>query len=232
MDEPAGTGDRGGGGRRTDGSPLTGGTDWARWHAPYADPDSPLSARLAVVRQQVSDALDRAPAGPLRLLRLCAGQGSDVLPVLATHDRGADVTARLVELDPRNAAVARASAGPGTTVVEGDAGTTDACVGSAPADVLLLCGIFGNVDTADVERTLREVPSLLVEGGTVIWTRHRRAPDLTPGIRQELRLRGVAEVAFVAEQGEGWAVGAGVLRGPGRPLVAGRRLFTFSRGPC
>ena len=49
-------------------------TDWAAWHAPYDDPGSPLSQRLGVVRAQVALALDRAPAGPVRLLSLCAGQ--------------------------------------------------------------------------------------------------------------------------------------------------------------
>ena len=50
-------------------------TDWQLWHSPYDDPTSALSARLSVVQEQLSLALDRAPAGPLRLLSLCAGEG-------------------------------------------------------------------------------------------------------------------------------------------------------------
>jgi hypothetical protein len=74
-------------------------TDWQLWHTPYDDRTSALSARLSVVQEQLSRALDRAPSGPLRLLSLCSGQGRDVLPVLAQHPRGRDVTGRLVELD-------------------------------------------------------------------------------------------------------------------------------------
>jgi len=206
-------------------------TDWVDWHTPYDDPDSPLSARLRAVRAEVAAALDRAPAGPLRLLSLCAGQGRDVLPLLREHPRGPDVRARLVEADGVNVAAARAAAGPEVEVVEGDAGTTDACAGAVPADVLLLCGIFGNVGDADVRRTLLALPMLLAPGGTVLWTRSRHAPDLTPTMRGWQAEVGVEQVAFVAEPGQGWSVGAGVLRGPAQPLVPGQRLFTFTTRP-
>ena len=206
-------------------------TDWVGWHAPYDDPSSPLSARLHAVRGEVAAALDRAPAGPLRLLSLCAGQGRDVLPLLREHPRGPDVRARLVEADADNVMAARAQAGSEVDVVHGDAGTTDACAGTVPADVLLLCGIFGNVEDADVRRTLHALPTLLAPGGTVLWTRSRHAPDLTPAMRTWQAEAGVEEVAFVTEPGYGWSVGAGVLRGPARPLVPGQQLFTFTRRP-
>lgn len=38
---------------------------------------------------------------------MCAGQGRDLIDVLSGHPRRAEVTARLVELEPRNAAAAR-----------------------------------------------------------------------------------------------------------------------------
>ena len=206
-------------------------TDWQRWHAPYDDPDSPLSARLRAVQDQVALALDRAAPGPVRLLSLCAGQGRDVVPVLAAHPRGRDVVGRLVELDPGNVEHAWRTAPAGLEVVQADAGTTAAAQGAVPADVLLLCGIFGNVDDEDVERTVRAVPTLLAPGGTVLWTRHRSAPDLTPAIHGWLKEAGVEQTAFVSEGGAGWAVGAGVLRGPAQPLGEPRRLFSFSRRP-
>jgi hypothetical protein len=201
--------------------------DWRTWHAQYDDPASPLSQRRAAVQQQIVLALDRAAPGPLRLLSLCAGQGGDVLPVLATHARGRDVRGRLVELDPELAAAARAAAPPSIEVLTADAGATAACVGAAPADVLLLCGIFGNVPDEDVARTVAAVPSLLATDGTVVWTRHRRPPDLTPQVRAWFADAGVAETAFVTAPGPAWAVGAGVLRAPCVPLDGDRRLFTF-----
>ena len=206
-------------------------TDWAAWHAPYDDPGSPLSQRLGAVREQVARALDRAPAGPVRLLSLCAGRGLDVLPLLPVHPRGADVRGRLVELDPRNVEAARAHAPAGVEVVEADAGSTDAAVGAAPADLLLLCGIFGNVADADVERTLAAVPQLCVRGATVVWTRSTHAPDLTPAVRRWAAQAGVVETAFVTEGPEGWSVGAGTFDGEPQPLEPGRRLFTFTTRP-
>jgi hypothetical protein len=206
-------------------------TDWAAWHEPYDDPQSPLAQRLKEVRRQVSAALDRAPAGPVRLLSLCAGRGLDVLPLLATHPRGHDVRGRLVELDPTNAAAARDHAPPGVEVVEGDAGTTDFCVGAAPSDLLLLCGIFGNVDDDDVRRTVLAVPQLCAPGATVIWTRSTHAPDLTPSVRAWFTKAGVAETSFVVERPGGWSVGAGMFTGASQPLQTGTRLFTFTTRP-
>jgi hypothetical protein len=201
--------------------------DWRSWHAEYDDPASPMVQRLAAVQQQVALALDRAAPGRLGLLSLCAGQGRDVLPVLAGHPRGGEVHGRLVELDPQLAAAARAAAPPPIQVLTADAGTTEAYGDDVPVDLLLLCGIFGNVTDGDVERTVAAVPSLLATGGTVIWTRHRRPPDLTPRIRAWFAAAGVAETAFVAAPGEGWSVGAGVLRAPSAPLRGIRRLFAF-----
>jgi hypothetical protein len=76
--------------------------DWYDWHAPYGDPSSGLSLRLSWVQERIWAALDEAPPGPIRLISMCAGQGHDVLGALPGHPRRGDVTARLVELDPRN----------------------------------------------------------------------------------------------------------------------------------
>ena len=78
----------------------TPGRDWHAWHDAYDDPGSSLAQRLRVVQARIAATLDAAPPGPLRALSMCAGQGRDLIPVLASHPRGRDVTARLVELDP------------------------------------------------------------------------------------------------------------------------------------
>ena len=84
---------------------------------------------------------------------MCAGQGRDLIDVLGGHPRRAEVTARLVELDPRIAAAARqraAAAGLSLVdVVTGDAGLAGAYAGLAPADLVLACGVFGNI-TAEI----------------------------------------------------------------------------------
>src|SRR5437870_2967917 len=86
---------------------MTESRDWKTWFAKYDDPTSPLRSRLVVVREGIRRALDEAAPGPVRILYLCAGEGRDVVPVVAEHPRRADVTARLIEFDPEIADVAR-----------------------------------------------------------------------------------------------------------------------------
>jgi hypothetical protein len=205
---------------------------WQRWHDDYADPGSVLSRRLAAVVARLRTAIDEAPAGPVRLVSACAGEGRDVVGALAGHPRAGDVSGRLVELDPANAAVAAASltsAGlDGLEVAVADAGRTDAYVGAVPADIVLLCGIFGNVPDVDIENTVRLTPMLCAPGATVLWTRHRRAPDLTPAIQRWFDDSGFEEVAFDSGGEGSYALGVARLVGQPLPLDPGRVLFSFS----
>ena len=204
--------------------------DWYAWHRDYDQPESALARRLAEVRQRVAEALDAAPPGPLRALSLCAGQGRDLIPALAAHPRGADVTARLVELDPRNADLARRAAADagltGVQVVTGDAALTDGYADLAPADLVLVCGIFGNITDDDIRATVRHCASLCATGGMVLWTRHRREPDLVPVICEWFAEEGFEPVA-VGSPADGVGVGAHRFTGTPRPLVPGARMFTF-----
>lgn len=207
--------------------------DWHAWHGGYDLPASSLAQRLDVVQERIRLALDGCPAGPLRLVSLCAGQGRDVLGVLPDHPRRDDVTARLVELDPRNAAVAREAARdaglPGVEVVEGDAALTDNYAGLVPADIVLVCGVFGNVSDEDIERTCGYCTQLCRTGGTLVWTRGRGpSPDRVPMICGWLESRGFERV-WVSGRDVGY--GVGVHRFAGRPesLASGESMFTFVR---
>jgi len=213
--------------------------DWVAWHENYDDPTSPLAVRLALVQGHLADALTSAPAGPVRLLSLCAGQGHDVLGTLPGHPRRRDVTAVLVEANPQNAATARrhaADAGlaEAVDVREGDAGLVATFADALPADILLLCGIFGNVSDADIRRTATAAAGMCAQSATVIWTRHRREPDLTPAIRCWFADAGFDEIAFEAPAtGTLTGVGVGRLRpdtarAAGAHAPDGRRLFTFT----
>src|SRR5262249_52969254 len=152
------------------------------------------------------------------------GQGRDLIGALAGHRRRTDVTARLVELDPRNTEVARelarAAGIEGVEIVTGDASTTSAYEGSVPAAVHLACGIFGNATEADVHNTIGQLPCLSAPGATVVWTRHRRPPDLTLEIRQWFTQSGFEEVSFEGFPGRMASVGVHRLvddPGPFRP---------------
>ena len=208
--------------------------DWVVWHEGYDDPSSPLSVRLRLVRGHLARALDRAPPGPVRLVSLCAGQGHDVLGVLPGHPRSRDVTAVLVEADPHNVDQARrraAEAGLSQVEVrEADASRVDSFADALPADVLLLCGIFGNVRPKDIRRTVEASPALCAPGATVLWTRHRRDPDLTPRIRRWFAASGFEEIAFdTPDTGTGTSVGVGRLTAPPGTDLPSEPLFTFRR---
>ncbi|MEU5884845.1 class I SAM-dependent methyltransferase family protein [Spirillospora sp. NPDC047279] len=207
------------------------GRDWAAWHGSYDDPASALARRLHTVRQRVGEVLDRAPQGPVIAVSLCAGQGRDLLDVLARHPRRDDVAARLVELDERNVRLARAMIDAADLVnveaVAGDASRTDAYAGAVPADLVLVCGVFGNLADADVERTISLLPQLCAEGAHVVWTRNRQPPDLTPHVRRWFEKHGFEQVWSSPPGESAYSVGVHRYLGEPVPLERGVRLFTF-----
>jgi hypothetical protein len=204
--------------------------DWAQWHAGYDVPGSKLSRRLRIVQEQIRAAFDAMPAGPRTAISLCAGQGRDIIEVLTDHPRRADVRARLVELDPRNVAMARAAAASaGLTQVEivaGDAGLIEHYLPMTPADVVVVCGVFGNLTEPDVERTVDACGALCARDGTVIWTRHRGEPDRVPAVCHRFEQRGF-ERLFLTPPALGFSVGAHRHRRAPAPPPPDPRLFTF-----
>jgi len=152
--------------------------------------------------------------------------------VLTGHPRRDDVRARLVELDERNVAVARRAAHAaglhGVEVLQADAGITDACAGAVPAQIVVACGIFGNISDSDIQATVAALPSLCAPGALVLWTRHRRPPDLTPAIRSWFGDAGFREEAFDASPDGFMSVGAHRFEGEPAVLALGQRLFTFA----
>lgn len=206
-------------------------TDWHAWHDRYVDPDSSLSRRLAVVRRRIDEALSRG--GVETVLSLCAGDGRDVIPVLATRAVGERPQVTLVELDRVLAESARqraAQVAVDVTVIAGDAGLRRTWGDVPPVDLLLLCGIFGNISHDDIRTTIQSVPALLHDGGTVIWTRGNRGDgvDLRPQVRQWFADAGFEEVGYDEE-----AIGYGVAvhRRTDQAPLAGvpERLFSFVR---
>jgi hypothetical protein len=212
------------------------GRDWVEWHRHYDVPGSSLAVRLGLVQRHITHALDEAPAGEIRIVSMCAGQGRDVIGAVRDHPRRADVRARLVELDPRNAVIARELADAAdlgfVETVTGDASVSDAYIGAVPARVVLACGIFGNISDEDIHRCVRLLPMLCEPNATVVWTRHRRPPDLTPLIRQwfsdagfsELEWDGPADLPYVSVGAARWPGEGGVVR-------AGVGFFRFLHGP-
>jgi hypothetical protein len=204
--------------------------DWHAWHGAYDAPDSHLTRRLSTVRERIRSFLDAAAPGPVRAVSVCAGQGLDLIGALADHPRRADVSARLVELDPRNTEAARAAVAElgldGVEVVTGDASLTDAYAGAVPADLVLVVGVFGNVTVADIERTVDHLDQLCAPGGTVIWSRNRKEPDVFPTVCRRLEERGFERV-WLSDPAARQGIGVHRFTGEPRPLEEGVRLFTF-----
>lgn len=204
---------------------------WIEWHAQYDDPASPRSRRLRAVQRQLNAALDVAPAGPIALISMCAGQGRDVLPVLADHRRGRDVRALLVEKSPELVGDARAAVVrgglEGVEIVEGDASLTSVYAGAVPADVVLACGVFGSITEDEIETTIGELPHLCATGATAIWTKEGNQPDLRSWVRDAFTAVGFEEVAYDTEEGTVFGVGSARWNAPPLPFRAGRQMFAF-----
>jgi hypothetical protein len=204
--------------------------EWLEWHRSYVD-DPSMAERLRVVQDRIREALDSRPPGPIRVISACAGDGRDLLGVLHGHPRAHDVMARLVELTPELAEAGRERASRegflGVEFKEGDASNTNAYAGAVPADVVLMCGVFGNLSDADVRETIRHLPELCARGATVIWTRGRFEPDLTPNIRSWFAEAGFTELSFVTVAGSTKSVGAHRLTTAPKRFRPGVRLFTF-----
>ncbi len=204
--------------------------EWVEWHRGYGA-GLPRAGRLAAVQRMIGELFDRAPPGPIRVVSLCAGDGRDLLGVLATHPRAPDVEGRLIDLEPAlveegRRAISRLPVR-NLEFVEGDAALADSYTGCAPADLVLACGIFGNLSDEEVHRTVRHLPALCTRQGSVIWTRGRFAPDLTPRIRTWFEEAGFEEREFFAVPESTASVGHDVLlREPASRTWEGR-LFTF-----
>ncbi len=207
-------------------------TDWSKWHDAYATPDSGLPDRLAAVREHIERHLNATAPDPVRVVSACAGDGRDLLGVLTSRADADRVSALLVEYDPELVARARQSADAlpaQVEVLQADAARSDVYAHAVPADLVLLCGIFGNISDADVRATIEAAPELCAQGAEVVWTRHRHHPDLTPSIQAWFAEAGFEEVAFVAPEEEYWSVGVHRLVTEPRSLQPGRHWFTFFR---
>jgi len=154
---------------------------WYAWHAPYDQLYSAETDRLEQVQEAITACLDRARPGPLRAVSACSGQSRDLLPLLINHPRGHDVDALMIELDPLNASFLHGALGStALTRVEvrvADAGDAASYAGRLPADLLLLCGVFANIDLSAARRTIGRLDELVAPGGAVVWTTYGASID-------------------------------------------------------
>ncbi|MGI8879145.1 MAG: class I SAM-dependent methyltransferase [Jatrophihabitans sp.] len=211
--------------------------DWQEWHQSYQDNASSFSRRLAIIQSHIDTWLDtEAPAQPV-VLSICAGDGRDLLQVLADREDRDRVSGVLIEWDGRLSSQAQdqiAAAGLHRIEVRcSDAGAVSAYTGALPADLVILAGVFGNISDADVRKVIRQLPAMCRPGARVIWTRHRNPPDLTGAIRGWLLAEHFAEKSFTAPEDAVFSVGVADYVGPPVPWDPPNILFSsVSYGDC
>jgi hypothetical protein len=208
------------------------GTDWMAWHHHYDDPGSRASRRLRLLQERIRVVLDRAPVGPIQVIVPCAGQGRDLLGVLADHPRRDDVAATLVEMDLRNVGLARAFAQhlelSGITVVQADAGRSASYVDAVPASVIVLAGFFDYVSVEDLDLLVESLPQLCAPDATAIWVRRVVADVHSPAsIRARFDAAGFHPIDTGLIEDAVVHVGVERLTDTPQPFRAGERLFTF-----
>jgi hypothetical protein len=189
--------------------------------------------RTELVHHHIRAFLDSRAPGSVRIVSMWAGQGRELLPVLAGHPRRSDVHTRLVERDPLSVAAACETVSElrldwQVDVVCADAGLTDAYAGAVPADLVLLCGVFGSLGAAGIRTAIDGLPQLCGRRATVVWTHERRPDDPTPSIRGWFSDAGFQEDAFESSATEASWVGVQRFTGEPQPLGRGVRLFTLN----
>ena len=210
--------------------------DYLAWHELYDDPGSSLPRRLALVREVLRAELDARP-GRVRVVSVCAGDGRDILGVLAEREDAARVSVTLVEVLPELVEWARSAAADVDADVEvlaADARCSDTYVSLAtmPADVVLLVGVLGNISDADVAATVAAMPCLCASEATLVWSRGRSlegTDDFVTPVREAFSAAGFAEVSIRPFGVEDDRTTLGVVRFDGTPveLRPDERWFTF-----
>jgi hypothetical protein len=204
-------------------------TSWESWHHAYDDPDSSLSHRLRIVQREIASWLDATAPNLVHVVSLCAGDGRDLLEVLTQRDDAGRVSATLMELDPSLSSRARAAAGQwrGIELRTADAGDPGSYAGVPPADLVLLCGVLGNISDDDVRHTIQVLSAMCGKSARVIWTRTRRPPDLTPSVRTWFADNGFRECGFYPLAASNASVGVHDLVDRRSATLGSERLFTF-----
>ena len=192
--------------------------------------------RLAAVQQHLVECLDAAPAGEVRIVSVCAGDGRDLLGVLEMHERRNDVAAWLVEqsLPSVTAGAARADSlglSGAMSFLHADATIYETYQGIAPADIVLLCGVWGHVPSHERTNVIRALACLCKPGGAVIWSRAvAKGMARLQQIQSLFATSSWEKVAVTITPDKSWAVATHRYSGPTVELPPDGQIFHFAIG--
>lgn len=209
--------------------------DWIKWHEGY-DFSPARRARLQLVQEHITACLEACDSGAIRVISVCAGDARDLIGVLPRHPRRADVSAYVVETNPElleraRRAADKAEVAPHLCFVAADATLASTYLDFAPADLVILSGVLGNLRHGEVPSLVEALRSLCRTHGFVVWTRHRYGRDgarQVPRIRRFLRKVGFEEAVFDVTLPGAYAVATHLYCGVPLTLAQGERLFEFS----
>ncbi|WP_375514513.1 class I SAM-dependent methyltransferase family protein [uncultured Nostoc sp.] len=211
--------------------------DWYEWHDLY-NTEPKLQQRLEIVQEYIAYSLNASPDGAIRIVSVCAGDGRDLLGTLKNHPRINDVYARLVELSPQLVERGRATIESLGLVkqiefINGDATLATNYVGAVPADIVIVCGVFGNLaQEPELNRLLDNLSFLSKPGAFVIWTRgHSNGIPYSDNVRKILSASGFEEVKFKLTATGDMGVGLHRYLGENLPQPKEQQLFVFSGIP-
>lgn len=207
--------------------------DWNTWHQQY-DQFPNLQARLRIVQKLITSVLDDSRES-IRVISICAGDGRDLLGVLANHPRRHQVDGLLIDNDPeciqRGSETARELGLDGKLrCLHADATLARHYAGAVPADLVLLSGFLGHLPHDDVPRLIEFLPIFCKHGASVIWNRHLVLHDgrnQVRNIRDWFRAAQFEELEFETTAPDGFAVGRVRFRGNELPLDESKVLFHF-----
>jgi len=206
--------------------------EWPQWA--YKQPA--YLHRLAGVQQHLAAALDAAAGGTIRVLSICSGDGRDVLGTVQSHTRRGDVRAWLVEQSADSVAAGARHAqqlGLDRNVhfLNTDATVFEAYQKIAPANIILVCGVWGHVPALERKAVVDALARLCEPGGAVIWTRRvskgmHRLEQIQSHFNQPAWQQ--QSLTFTADQA--WAIVTHRYCGPRLKLPASGQLFHFEAG--
>ncbi len=191
--------------------------------------------RLQAVEEHLGECLDEAPAGPVRILSMCAGDGRDVIGAVRSHRRRKDIAAWLVELNSQSVELGKGysvNAGLDRTLkfINADATIYSTYRSIGPADIVLVCGVWGHVPAHEKTLLVRAISTLCKPGGAVIWTR-----GTSKGIGRVREIEALfagswwekERVTYTADAA--WAIATYRYRGPAHELPAVGQIFHFQK---